>query len=263
MTILKAILLTLLLILVFSLTQVGFGFIFYKTDLIPEYFQSPIAFTTNLSFVIAYFILFKFFWKSKPEFKESLNLRDFNLKTLPYFILIILGFQFLNRPFWDLGRIWTYFNNSVFEINVPLFKGFNAEFFYRSTSILILSPLLEELFFRKFLLKELLKRNSQKISLIISSICFALIHLETPFNVIPVFIFGLISGLLFIKTKRIIYSIVLHFLVNLMVQTFYIFDFTFDKWMFAFNFNWIYWMLFLFGSALTYFAVKRLLAIKY
>jgi len=56
MTVLKAILLTLFLMFVFSLTQVGFGFIFYNTELIPEYFQKHIGITTVISFVVGYWL---------------------------------------------------------------------------------------------------------------------------------------------------------------------------------------------------------------
>jgi len=263
MTILKAILLTLLLIFLFSLAQVGFGFLFYETKLIPEYLQKHIGITTTISFVIAYLVLFKIFWKYKLNFKETLKLKTYELKFLPYLILIVFGLQLLDRPFWDLGRIWNYFNFSEFETDFSSFNGFNPTFYYSSISILIVSPILEELFFRKFLLEKLLERNSQLTGILISSLCFAIIHIETPFNLIPTFIFGVISSLIFIKTKRIGYSIFLHFLINLLVQTLYVFDFTFDRWLLNLNFNFIYWIMFLIGFGITYFGIKKLLVTSY
>lgn len=263
MTILKAILLTLLLIFVFSLTQVGFGFLFYKTKLIPEYLQKHIGITTVISFLISYLVMFKFFWKSKIKIKEILNIRNYELKFLPYLILIVFGLQLLDRPFWDLERIWDYLKYSEFETDFSKFNGFSPAFFYVTISTLIISPICEELFFRKFLLKKLTEQNSQKIGILISSLCFAIIHIETPFNLIPTFIFGIISSLIFIKTKKIGYSILLHFLVNLLVQTLYVFDFTFDRWLLDLNFNFIYWIMFLIGFGITYFGIKKLLATPY
>tara|TARA_R110002020_G_scaffold29532_2_gene93129 strand:+ start:8904 stop:9701 length:798 start_codon:yes stop_codon:yes gene_type:complete len=257
MTIIKAILLTLLLVFVFSLTQVGFGLIFYKTELIPEFLQKHIGITTVVSFLIAYLIMFKYFWKSKPDIKELLNFKKIDFKILLYLILIVFGLQLLGRPFWDFGKIWNYINYSQFETDFSTFNGFSPAFLYGTISTLIISPICEELFFRKFLLKKLMERNSQKIGIIISSLCFAIIHIETPFNLIPTFIFGIISSLIFIKTKKIGYSILLHFLVNLLVQTLYVFDFTFDRWLLDLNFNFIYWIMFLIGIGITYFGIKK------
>ena len=261
MTVLKAILLTLLLIFVFSLTQVGFGLIFYKTELIPKNLQKHIGITTLISFIVAYLIMFKFFWKDILKTKNTLNLRNYELKFLPYLILITLGLQFLYRPFWDLERIWNYINYSEFETDFSTFNGFSPSFFYRTFSILIVSPIFEELFFRKYLLNKLMEQNSQKIGIIISSLCFAIIHIETPFNLIPTFISGIISSLIFIKTKKIGYSILLHFLFNLLVQILYVFDFTFDRWMLDFNYT--YWIMFLIGIGITYLGIKKLLATPY
>ena len=203
MTILKAIILTLFLIFVFSLAQVGFLLLFYETQLIPEYLQIHVDMVTPLSFIVAYLLIFKFFWKPKLNIKEALNIKNYNLKFLPYLILIVIGLQFLDKPFWDLGKIWNYFSYSEFENNFSSFKGFSPAFFYNSLSVLIISPILEELFFRKFLLQKLLAKNSVKTGILISSLCFAIIHVETPFNLIPTFIFGIISSIIYIKTKKI------------------------------------------------------------
>ncbi len=257
MTIIKAILLTLLLVFVFSLTQVGFGLIFYKTELIPEFLQKHIGITTVVSFLIAYLLMFKYFWKTKPDIKEIFSLKKMDFKNLLYLILIVFGLQLLDRPFWDFGKIWNYINYSEFETDFSTFNGFNPAFFYGTVSILIISPICEELFFRKFLLKKLLEQNRQKIAIVISSLCFAIIHIETPFNLVPTFIFGIISSLIFIKTKKIGYSILLHFLVNLLVQILYVFDFTFDRWLLDLNFNYIYWIMFIVGIGLTFIGTKN------
>jgi membrane protease YdiL (CAAX protease family) len=257
MTVLKAILLTLFLILVFALTQVGFGLLVYKTELIPESYQTHYGITIGLSFIIGYLVTFKIFWKSNFGIKKSLKLKKIDFRLIPYLILIVVGLQLLDRPFWDLERIWNFLNYSEFQTDISSFSGFRPALLYNTISILIIAPIFEELFFRKFLLQNLLKENSKIIGILISSLCFAIIHIETLLNLVPTFIFGIISGLIFIKTKRIIYSIILHFLVNLMVQTLYVFDFTFDRWLLTLDFNFIYWVMFLIGIGITYFATKK------
>lgn len=260
MTILKAFLLTLILICIFSLTQLGFVLIIYKTELLPKYLQEHILLTTAISFIVAYLLMFRVFWKTKLNTREVLKINTYEIKFLPYLILIVFGLQLLGRPFWDLGKIWNYFNYSNFEPDFSSFKGFSPAFFYDSVSILIIAPILEELFFRKFLLSKLLEKNSRNVGIIISSLCFAIIHIETPNNLFPTFIFGVISSLIFLKTKKIGYSILLHFLMNLLVQTLFVFDITFDRWLLNLNFNYIYWIIFMIGIATTYLGTKKLLA---
>ncbi|MDX1373252.1 MAG: CPBP family intramembrane glutamic endopeptidase, partial [Nitrososphaeraceae archaeon] len=58
----------------------------------------------------------------------------------------------------------------------------NIIFSYRAFSAILVSPVLEELFFRKFLFTGLLRKYSQTSSIIISSLCFSLIHLPQFHN---------------------------------------------------------------------------------
>jgi len=169
----------------------------------------------------------------------------------------------LYRPFWDLERIWNHFKYSQFETDISSFGGFSPTFLYNSITILVIAPILEELFFRKFLLRKLLEKNSQIIAITISSLCFSIIHIETPLNLVPTLVFGIISGLIFIRTRKLIYSILLHFLSNLVVQTLYVFDSVFDRWMLTLDFNLMYWTIFLIGIALTFMTTKKLLAKSY
>ncbi|MCR8968228.1 CPBP family intramembrane glutamic endopeptidase [Streptococcus zalophi] len=81
--------------------------------------------------------------------------------------------------------------------------------------IVIGAPIMEELLFRKFLPHYLFK-NRPTLGLIVGGILFALFHMPT--NLGSFIIYGLMSTVLtFVvyKTKRIEYSIILHFLNNL------------------------------------------------
>jgi membrane protease YdiL (CAAX protease family) len=259
MTILKAILLTFLFVIIFSIFQIGFSSIFYKTDIIPENFQNHIGIINVISFILTYLLLFKIYLKPKLNLKESLNFKNFKLIQIFFIFLIVIGLQLIDRPFWDLEKLWNYLNNSEFEYDFNSFKEFNPAFFYRSITILIISPICEELFFRQVLLIKLMNRYSQKISILISSFCFAIIHIETPFNLIPTFIFGIISSIIFIKTNKIGYSIILHFLMNLFGHTLYVFNHPLDRWLEGLNYNFVYWIMFLIGIVTAYFGLEKLL----
>ncbi|MBQ0739963.1 CPBP family intramembrane metalloprotease, partial [Aquimarina celericrescens] len=69
----------------------------------------------------------------------------------------------MDRPFWDLERIWNFLNYSEFQTDISSFSGFRPALLYNTISILIIAPIFEELFFRKFLLQNLLKKNSKII----------------------------------------------------------------------------------------------------
>ncbi|MCU9533994.1 CPBP family intramembrane glutamic endopeptidase [Streptococcus sp. CSL10205-OR2] len=81
--------------------------------------------------------------------------------------------------------------------------------------IVLAAPVMEELLFRKFLPHYLFK-NRPTLGLIVGGILFALFHMPT--NLGSFIIYGLMStALTFVvyKTKRIEYSILLHFVNNL------------------------------------------------
>lgn len=80
---------------------------------------------------------------------------------------------------------------------------------------MIVAPIGEELFFRGFIFKNLRRSNRLFKSIIISSICFSLIHLPNYGNILPTLILGILCAYIFYKTKSIIYPIILHFLYNL------------------------------------------------
>jgi len=88
MTVLKAILLTLFLVLVFSLTQVGFGLILYKTELIPEPLQRHYGMSILLSYLIGYLVTIRIFWKPTFNINQSLSLHldNFDLRLFPYLL---------------------------------------------------------------------------------------------------------------------------------------------------------------------------------
>lgn len=260
MTVFKAILLTLLLIGIFAITQLGF--LIFKTEFLPESSYRHYYLSIIISIFLSYLIVFYFFWKPRLNFTSSLDFTDYKAKIVFYLIIIAIGFQLAGKPFWDIGKIWDYYRYSHFENDIDSFNEFSPRFYYRTFVILIISPIFEELFFRKFLLKKVIEKNKKHIAIIVSSLCFALIHIETPNNLIPAFIFGILSSLIYLKTNRIKYSILLHFMINALVQFLYVYNSPFDKWILNLNFNSLYWILFIIGIVLTCFGLKKILKIR-
>jgi membrane protease YdiL (CAAX protease family) len=80
-------------------------------------------------------------------------------------------------------------------------------------SILLISPIIEELYFRGILFESLRHRQPILISFCMTSALFAIIH----FNIISsptLFVLGLSLALLRLYSNRIIYSIIMHAIFN-------------------------------------------------
>ena len=80
----------------------------------------------------------------------------------------------------------------------------------------IIGPILEEIVFRKIIFGSLHKKMNFFFSALISSVIFALAHLE-PEHVILYSAMGLTFAFLYVKTKRIIVPIIAHVTMNTMV----------------------------------------------
>ena len=257
MNILKALLLTLLLIIIFSLPQAGVYYLLEWVELKNETISKHIYFPMIMSFLIAYLTIFYFFWKPRPGFKTVINFNKLKVSLIPSLLIIVIGFGFAGQPFWDIEKIFHHYQDSSLK---PLYEyhfKLTPYFFYHTFTTLVIAPIFEELFFRKFLFKKLLQKNNLNLSIIISSLCFALIHFETPDNLIPTFFAGVISCLIYYKTKRIEYSIILHFSNNLLVSIFNIFGESYFTWLYDLKFDFTYWTLFVFGILVIILGVKK------
>lgn len=90
----------------------------------------------------------------------------------------------------------------------------------------ILGPILEEIVFRKVLFGVLYNRFSFGISALISSIVFAIAHLD-PVHLILYTAMGFVFSFLYVKTKRIIVPIIAHVMMNTLVVVLQLFG---DQW---------------------------------
>ncbi len=242
----KAVLLTLLyLIFEMALQLTSYSIFDPWTYLENEHIR---GLTIIISRVTAYLILFYFFWKPKSEIL-SFRSEKLSIPVIALLFLIIIGSEFLNRPFVDMMRLVD--NAPLFFVN----EGYSILHVYSTITALLVAPIFEELFFRKFLFQKMLLKNGFLTSIIVSSFLFSIIHWETPLNLIPAFIMGLILAVIFYKTGNIIYSILLHFLYNATSQVTYYKADLYSEWLNWLNFGILYWILFAFGIFITLFAL--------
>lgn len=80
-------------------------------------------------------------------------------------------------------------------------------------STVILAPVTEEFIFRGLILNKWAETSSNTRALILSSLLFGIVHFGSL--IIPQFIGGLLYGIVYIKTKKLIYPILMHVINNL------------------------------------------------
>lgn len=266
MNILKAILLTALLMGLEVLISLGvYEFIEPKvTDSLSD--NSLIHYfgiTSRIPTIIAYIIVFYLSYKTVFNFnKGTEKMKGIKPEFLLYLILIAIGLEFFDRPLFDFSKIYDYFSGTElkpFEFS----ESSNLSVLYRGISVLIIAPIFEELFFRKFLFGEVLKKQSLTLSILVSSICFSLIHLPSYRNLLPTFIFGIIACLIYNKTNNIFYTIILHFLTNLSWLLLVSYGKSYYEWSYGLNYNFVYWLLFIFGMGLSYIGIKKITVSRY
>ena len=173
--------------------------------------------TMQLLSKITFYLLFWFLFLHKYT-KLHLT-KEIKIDFLSILLLLILSFSLFlfNRLFFDLYDTYIA-NNTRFIMPDEYKKEFseNPLFLYLLGIIgpLIIAPICEELVFRKYLFSKLLTNNNYIYSLIISSVCFALIHLPNYKNIVPTLFLGLSCAIILYRSEKIIYSIVFHFLYN-------------------------------------------------
>lgn len=233
-------------------------FLVKNTDWNINLFHPNFQIVWNLSSIMAYTLIFYFFWKPKPDFSTILEIKGLNLDLVPYLALIVIGYGFVGQPFWDYNRLIEYYQNSSLEPSTRSFRVPDLQYAYFLIGTLFVAPIFEELFFRKFLFLKLLEKYKLHWAITISSICFSAIHFETPGNLIPSLIFGLLSCLIYFKTKKISYSILLHFINNLCITLFNTYGESFFNWLDNLKYDLFYWGLFIFGILIIILGMKKI-----
>lgn len=107
-------------------------------------------------------------------------------------------------------------NMIIFKIFPPVSVDNDISLLIVFISTGIIGPIYEEILFRYLLYNKIKKFNSIKKSLLITTIIFAIIHLN-PIKIVYAFILGLILNIFYEKDKNILSPILLHISANSIV----------------------------------------------
>ncbi len=219
-------------------------------------FDNIRGFSFIFGLIFTYLLMFKLLRVKKVNFEKIKKWRNYNLAPIMIIIAIGIGLQLLNDPIFNFSKIISHYSTNN-ETNFDFQFQPNLKFIYTCISYLILSPILEELFFRRMLFVRLKEKLSRKFSIILSSICFSIIHIDEPRNLFPTLILGLVCAIVYDYSKKIEYSILLHLTYNLywfitIIEEDYI------NWKLDLQYNLTYWIIALIGLILIIGGINKI-----
>ena len=188
-----------------------------------EYFLKNAQFYLSLPF-IPVIIWFIYLLKIK-----GINLPE-KTNQKWYIIAIILGIIFPLLQKFVLTEFYNFLFKTEYKIeyNFNYLKNFSLEFFLKSLSVILIFPVLEELFFREIIQNRLKKTYTTLLKIIIATFLFSLIHF--PFveivlgdqNIYYKSFFtsifgGFLLAFIFEKSKSIGPTLLIHIIWNLFV----------------------------------------------
>jgi len=257
MSIIKSIFTTIaILVITFAISYL---LIFLNIEYNYSYLVDLAEFLPNL---IAYSLAVWYLYKSTNELNKTTDKTSISRVLLFNIFFIAIGLQIIDIVFVFWKNISnTYFNtsfllseNHTYESGVTqACKLFNA---------VIISSFFEEIIFRFYLFGGLLKRYSFLTATLISSLMFSIIHIGNPRSIIPSFYFGLLSALVYYKSKNIFYSILFHFIYNLMWALSLIFAKEYNQLVNYIGFGSGFFIVILLGIGILFYGTRQVQKVK-
>ena len=182
----------------------------YDETLTSEQFQNDLAnYLSDQSLLIILITVIIFIPIFIKKYRKY-NIKSTKLKPLDILKLIGLGLflaVFLNIIIYYLNELLNLTNR--YQIN-------DKTLWITLLTTGIIGPILEEFLFRGILYNQIKEFNSQKTSLLITSIIFALIH-STLTQMIYAFIFSLVLIKVYDRFKTLIAPIIVHIIANTII----------------------------------------------
>jgi len=221
------------------------GYVLFEILNIKE--KESLKFVVQLSIDISLIIvIFSLIYYLKIQFKDSFKIPTDKsiLVTILLAILIVLI-----SPLIDLITFFKTLRDNYIAFCLPnTNKVLTIDYFL--LRIIIIGPILEEIYFRGIIQKILSKKIKPFVAILISSLLFSLGHLD--FNqFLSFFLIGLIIGTLYYKTNNLLLVIILHVVANLLIT------FTKDKYIYLEGINNMFIFVYPIVLTLIYLILKK------
>lgn len=181
----------------FSLYHGYEGWVFYS---VLQYLL-PIIFLVN-------------YMKHKFDVKSITQPQLISLLWVILFLIIYFLLTYVSAKIFVVPRstnqsdlLSTFSNSSIFGIQIELI------------TVCILAPIFEELICRGLIMNSFFKNSKYGFDIILSSIIFSLLHQHQNLIVLlPYLILGVLLGILYRITGKLMYSVILHIAINMITM---------------------------------------------
>lgn len=154
------------------------------------------------------------FWLMNKLDSEKLEQKSLNIKTFLLYLCITFTLMWIGNI---IGLAITAAIGNVIQSDItnPVQTLINnTDIWLNLIIISIIGPIFEEIFFRKLLIDRTIKYGA-KVSIIVSALLFGFMHGNVN-QFFYAFLMGGFFAYVYIKTGKIVYTIILHLSVNLM-----------------------------------------------
>jgi len=210
-----------------------------------------------------YFAIFIIFSKIKAgkesSYKQALAVYNFKKpRVMDSLIVVVLGFVSIAAFMLLQNGVIQFLSILGHTANDPGFEMANiGQFFVVVVAVAVLPSIVEELMFRGLILHSLMPFG-KGIAVFASSLLFSLFHLN-PAQTVYQFFFGVVLALVYLRTKNMLYPMLLHFVNNFTVITY---TYITQGMKVCIRFDWQYvltmWMLVVIGTVIAISLVKIL-----
>lgn len=174
-------------------------FIYIISLMIISYFDEKYNLKSSLLFFFISITLL--YLKTRKAFSKKLVIIKSNY-VYRYVLLLFLSFSF------SFSILPFFIFKDYHIVNIESHVNYNI------LKSLIISPILEELLFRRYLLSCLIKNMDIKKAILLSSFGFTVTHYLSGSSLFAVFILGILLAIVYVKTNNIILCIIGHSLSN-------------------------------------------------
>lgn len=203
----KTVILLIILLVLQILLTLAFHFLYPESNL-----QIHVQIAIDISILFVFIMGFFSFYKDKIE----INKKSLKPNLIIFFLCLIIIWVYVSPifkyPFLSYSLNLDKLNICIEKIIVPNRNGILE--LYPFARLILITPILEELLFRKIILVQLRSKYGIYLSVIFTSILFSISHLDL-YNFLIFFIGSVILCIIFLKSNNIKYSIVYHILMNL------------------------------------------------
>jgi membrane protease YdiL (CAAX protease family) len=153
--------------------------------------------------------IFCFAKKTDTNFKDSLFIPDL-WTVIKMFVVVVLARTIVLSPIDRFDLFFESLKNSNLRIVGATMRPLMP---FTDLGIILICPIIEELFFRGLILKNFLKKYSPVYAILLSSLLFGIYHLSFDNLISHVFV-GILFGILYFKTNSLIIVVLAHMIWN-------------------------------------------------